>query len=80
MFSFICICIGAIIRMCIRKRQLEEQIENNQIQMRQEIRGQVQSQEMRINILIGLIRERPYDKGIDQFKQTECVICFEEFQ
>ena len=29
MFSFICICIGAIIRMCIRKRQLEEQIENN---------------------------------------------------
>ena len=48
--------------------------------MRQEIRGQVQSQEQRMITLIGLIRERPYEKGIDQFKQAECVICFEEFQ
>jgi hypothetical protein len=48
--------------------------------MRHEIRGRVQNQQERINTLIALIRERPYDKGIDQFKQAECVICFEEFQ
>ena len=80
MFSFICICIGAIIRMCIRKRQLEEQIEQNQINLRVDLRQQIQTQEQRVQSLIELIRERPYDKSLNHFKQAECVICFEEFQ
>lgn len=30
--------------------------------------------------MISLIKERTYDKRIDEFKLAECVICFEEFQ
>jgi hypothetical protein len=36
--------------------------------------------EQRINQLIGLIKEISYDKSVDEFKLTECVICFEDFQ
>jgi len=35
--------------------------------------------EQRINQLIGLIKEISYDKSVDEFKLTECVICFEDF-
>lgn len=30
--------------------------------------------------MISLLKERTYDKRIDEFKLAECVICFEEFQ
>ena len=30
--------------------------------------------------MISLIKEKSYDKRIDEFMQSECVICFEEFQ
>jgi len=36
--------------------------------------------EQRVTALISLIKEMPYDKRIDEFKQAECVVCFEEFQ
>ena len=29
--------------------------------------------------LLSLIPERHYDKRLDEFKQYECVVCFEEF-
>ena len=34
----------------------------------------------RVNKLIELIEEKPYEKKLDPFKLPECVICFEEFQ
>jgi RING-like zinc finger len=39
-----------------------------------------EARNQRINILIGMIEEQPYDKTLDPFKLAECVICFEEFQ
>ena len=33
----------------------------------------------RLKILIGLIKEKNFDKRMDEFKQNECVICFEDF-
>jgi hypothetical protein len=33
-----------------------------------------------VNTLISLIKEKPYDKKIDDYKIAECVICFEDFQ
>lgn len=35
--------------------------------------------EQRMTSLIALIKEKKYDKRMDEFKQNECVICFEEF-
>ncbi len=33
-----------------------------------------------MNTLMTLIKEKRYDKRIDDFKQTECSICFDEFK
>jgi len=32
-----------------------------------------------MNQIISIIKEKKYDKRMDEFKQNECVICFEEF-
>ncbi|TNV85302.1 hypothetical protein FGO68_gene9949 [Halteria grandinella] len=91
MMTFVCICVGAVIRLCIRKRQLSQQVVQNQVRnLSQHFRAnsvrpmdaaQVQQEnEQRINQLIELIKEKSYDKRIDEFMQLECVICFEEFQ
>lgn len=56
--------------MQVRLRELEMQEQQNE-----EI-----DNEQQLNTLISLIKERMYDKRIDEFKQSECVICFEEFQ
>lgn len=32
-----------------------------------------------MNTLISLIKEKKFDKHIDEYKQNECVICFEDF-
>jgi hypothetical protein len=36
--------------------------------------------EKRLEDLLQIIREKPYDKRLDFYKQNECVICLEEFQ
>eukprot|EP00347_Sterkiella_histriomuscorum_P018606 403344875 len=83
---FIVICAAAIIRVCIRKRRISQVVEN-QIRLRemqdrsdQSRVSEEQQQKDRLNLLISLIKEKIFDRRMDEFKQNECVICFEDFQ
>ncbi|CDW81538.1 ring-h2 finger protein [Stylonychia lemnae] len=83
---FILICAAAIIRVCLRRRRYS-QVVQNQLRNRESRTAIVQIAQLeetmqidRLKTLIGLIKEEKFEKAMDEFKQNECVICFEDFQ